>query len=561
MRRLLRFLSPGEGEASQPLPALRPGVILAGDGDEAELRDLQLGQVVKLGEAAARIVTLLDGTRSAEELLVAAGELLGEEVNPLGLVELLQALDRRALLDTPRARAVATQGLVRADIAALNRAAQRSRNATDYVPAGEDKSLPIRTTQSATFSCHSCNRCCSERNVLGPIRREERDRILDGFSSLGQRYNADPSHFIPLPGGGGPPIYLMRTQGGFCTYLERDGLCRIHSELGEEFKPDVCRAYPFRAVRTPSGWDVGMSVGCPTVASGGGDDATELIERTIHSLGSRFPGIRRMPLAVRLRPGATVAYERYAAWEEATLEALADESVQPIETWLKAMDSFHQLADSAQASGTDEDSSETIPSEGVGEPGESTRSSTDTILRDLTLWAELLVGLEPTDPIALRRFRSGVLRVRLRLGEHGDDAPVLAENARRLLRTQFPDEGVGWLTAETLEASPLSDDGAGGFSRPPEGSDASVQRRFLSQSLMEKRVFEYGSVARGLLSLSLLTAILSLDILDGDELQPGISDVAFLAGHTQLVDLFDTRASVRAVEDQPEAHRLILAPH
>jgi len=560
LRRLLRFFSPGNGEASQPLPALRPGVLLLGEGDDTELRDLQLGQVVKLGDAAARIVQLLDGTRTSDDLLVEASRVLGEEVNPLGLVELLQALDRRALLDTPRARMVASQGLIRADIASLNRLSRRSRNLEDFVPTDAPEDLTVQMAPGAKFSCHSCNRCCSERNVLGPIHREERDQILSAFSEAGLQGDADPNHFLPLPSAGGPPVYLLRTQGGFCSYLDSDGMCRIHRELGEEHKPAVCRAFPFRPVRTPSGWDVGMSLGCPTVAAGGGELATGEATRTLIELGSHLPTARQVPLAVEVRPGFRVAYPRYQAWEAAALEALADESSPPIEAWLSAIDSFMALADSAESSensppGGDVDG---VPPEGMGVPGDNPEQSADSILRDLTLWSELLVGLEPTDPVAIRRFRSGAVRVRQRVAKHGDAPSVLAEHARRLLRAQFPDEEVGWLTGDTLEASPLSGDHISTDLATATGADREVQRRFLSQSLIEKRAFEYGNVGRGLLALTVFTSILGLTELDGDELQPGVADIAYLVGHTQLMDILDTRASMRAAESSADVHRLLL---
>jgi len=560
LRRLLRFFSPGNGESSQALPALRPGVLLLGEGDETELRDLQLGQIVKLGDAAASIVALLDGTRTSDELLLEAARVLGEEVNPLGLVELLQALDRRALLDTPRARMVASQGLVRADISSLDRLSRRQRNLEDFVPTDDTEESPVHMAPNAKFSCHSCNRCCSERNVLGPIHKDERDRILAAFEDAGLRLDADTNRFIPLPGGGGPPIYLLRTQGGFCSYLEPDGMCRIHRSLGEEHKPAVCRTFPFKPVRTPSGWDVGMSLGCPTVASGEGDAAHDEAGRTLIALGSNLPSARQVPLSVEVRPGVKLAYARYAAWEEAALTALADESTSPLVAWLSSIESFLALVDSARTSDKVPYETEAggVPPEGIGNPGETPAESADSILADLTLWSELLVGLEPTDPIAIRRFRSGAVRVRQRLANHGDAPSVLAEHARRLLRAQFPDEEVAWLTADTLESSPLSGDGPFTDFQEAAGASADVQRRFLSQSLVEKRAFEYGSVGRGLLALSVFTAILGLEKLEGDELQPGVADIAYLVGHNQITDILDTRASMRSAEGDAEVHRMLL---
>ncbi|MEE2828499.1 MAG: YkgJ family cysteine cluster protein, partial [Myxococcota bacterium] len=320
MRRLFRSLSPDEGQSSQPLPGLRPGVILLGEGEETELRDMQLGQVVKLGEAASLIVQLLDGSRTADELLRDASKSLGEEVNPLGLVELLQALDRRALLDTPRARMVATQGLVRADIASLNRLAARARSLEAFIPEDDPDDIAVRMTPNASFTCHSCTRCCSERNTLGPIDRDERDRILEAFSLKGQTGDADVSNFLPIPRGESSVSYHLRTRGGFCAYLNKDGMCRIHEDLGEELKPAVCRSFPFLPTRTPEGWDVGLSLSCPTVAAGGGSDPTEQATRVLVQLGSRLPEARQTVETVPLTATVSVPYSDYRNWEESSLE-------------------------------------------------------------------------------------------------------------------------------------------------------------------------------------------------------------------------------------------------
>ena len=120
------------------------------------------------------------------------------------------------------------------------------------------------------------------------------------------------------------------------------------------------------------------------------------------------------------------------------------------------------------------------------------------------------------------------------------------------------DEEVGWLTADTLESSPLSAHNTlTDLARTNEGS-TEIQRRFLCQSLIEKRAFEYGSIGRGLLALTIFAAILGLEELEGDELQPVVADVAYLVGHTQIMDILDTRASMRAAESSAEVHRVLL---
>ena len=569
MPRRLQLLSQNDGKASLPLPGLRPGVVMLGDGEDGELRDVQLGQVVKLGEVASVIVGLLDGTRDAEALLADAARILGDELNPLGLVELLQALDRRALLDTPRARMVVAQGLVRADIAALQRLAQRRKLIQEYEADDAEVSLPLMAPGSA-FACESCNRCCSEDHLLGPVTRPERDAILLGFAQKADERGADPSNFIPLPTGGPEPVYLLRPREGSCSYLDRDGLCRVHKILGEEIKPGVCRLFPYRAVHTPDGWHAGMSLICPTVAAGEGPDPRPDARRTIGALRVITPHLRQLPDSVLVTDGVTVPWADYRGWEQETLEALADLDVPVNTAWIERLKAFEDLVETARAEIDDdlslgpdlqETTAETPPlSEEIEATLELSAPGTaaDRLLRDLALWSELLVGLEAADPMALRRFRSGMLRVRGLVGVGDEAAPVLAELARLERRRSL-----------SAESASVSEPGAvtrSDFAVPTDllpdelariqGEGA--QRRFLSQSIADKRAFDYGTVARGFLALTVLTSALQLDRVEGDEHHPRLSDIAYLVNHPQLTDIFDTRTVVRSRSVDPAVHALIL---
>jgi Fe-S-cluster containining protein len=565
--RRLTTSNPTDGKAALPLPGLRPGVVMLGEGEDAELRDVQLGQVVKLGEVASVIVGLLDGTRDAEGLLADAARVLGEELNPLGLVELLQALDRRALLDTPRARMVVAQGLVRADIAALQRLANRRKLILDYEPDGAEVPLPQMAPGSA-FACKSCNRCCSEDHLLGPVTRAERDAILLGFAEKGDDRGADPSNFLPLPTAGSAPVYLLRPREGHCSYLGRDGLCRVHSVLGEEVKPSVCRLFPFRAVATPDGWHVGMSLLCPTVAAGEGPDPRPEARRTVRALQVLTPHLRKVPDTVLLTDGLPVPWATFAEWEQDAQRALADEGTPVAEAWLAAIDAFEEMVETARAEMDDDLSlgpdlqQTTAESPPLTDEIEATvelndpGAAADLLLKDLALWSELLVGLEAADPMALRRFRSGVLRVRGRVGVRANAAPVLAELARLDARRAAPPAGVSAPGAVTSDDFAVPTDLLPDQLAQQQGE--AVQRRFLSQALAEKRAFEYGTIARGLLALTVLVSTLRLDRIEGDERHPRVSDVAYLVNHPQLTDIIDTRSVVRSRAAEAGVHAVLL---
>ena len=549
-----------------PLPGLRPGVVMVGEGEEAELRDLQLGQVVKLGEVASIIVALLDGTRDAEALLRDAGRALGEELNPMGLVELLQALDRRALLDTPRARMVVAQGLVRADIAALQRLARRSKALERYDHTDDDvEATPeVRLAEGSRFSCQSCNRCCPEQHLLGPVTRDERDAILAGFAAEDDPKGSDPSNFIPLPTGADDPTYLLRPRDGHCSYLGDDGKCRVHSVLGVDVKPAVCRMFPFRGVRTPQGWDLGMSLSCPTVASGGGPDPSDEIRDSLGPLRVLSNNLAKLPEDIPLAEGTTVDYAAWQAWESSAVSGLQGEDDDDVTgAWLAALEGFSSLITDASADDLDlsgpvdgADDADFVPPEGVGDPGDDPTAAADLLLKDLAFWAELLVGREAADPMSLRRFRSGVLRLRGQVGKNADAAPVLAEVARLEARRADPNTAEPWMLRDTDYYKLPKAGGEKAVS--VSSSDPDVQRRFLAQALLEKRPMEYGTAGRGLIALTVFLALMRLDVVPGDELHPRLEDLAYLVHHPQLTDIIDTRASVRGFETSRDVHAALL---
>ena len=580
-----------------PLPGLRPGVILMGEGENAELRDLRMGQVVRLGAVAGVVVALLDGTRDAEAILRDAARILGDDLNPLGLVELLQALDRRALLDTPRARMVVAEGNVRADIAALNRISRRSKPIAAYEAEtlggrGEttiSPSGPPLMAPSSAFVCRSCGRCCSDQHLLGPVSRDERDAILAGFAARGDRAGSDPTNFVPLATGSTPPVFLLRPREGDCSYLGKDGRCRVHAELGEHLKPIVCRTFPFRPVWTPGGWHVGMSLSCPTVAKGLGPAPAAEAGRTIRGLPILHAHLREVPELLPSADGRVMGWEDYAAWEQDAIARIEDHQIPPAEAWLESVRAFIELVPRANEMSPDVRTGELkamgeippsqtvpgtlVPRAGIGEGPSEARAGIDVLLRDLALWVELLSGLEAADPAALRRFRHALLRLRYEVGEDSLAAAPSAEYARLRHRaigttsmSSMPSVGEVWTRPRcrtwpaTVSIDESTTDPGTVFDREPpaRGGDPRVQRRFLVQAIVEKRIFEYGTLTRGLLSVSILFAALQLDEILGDESAVQVVDLAYLLHHPQLADVLDSRGSLRRIAMMPAAYEALL---
>jgi len=54
----------------------------------------------------------------------------------------------------------------------------------------------------------------------------------------------------------------LRRERGECVFLDDDRACRIHTAIGYEAKPEVCRMYPMVMVRAENGIRVALDPGC-----------------------------------------------------------------------------------------------------------------------------------------------------------------------------------------------------------------------------------------------------------------------------------------------------------
>jgi Fe-S-cluster containining protein len=113
------------------------------------------------------------------------------------------------------------------------------------------------------FSCRGCTHCC--RFAVVEVDANQAASIRAGVSN--RHGIADPFQVDRKTG----RIYLERVDGA-CVFLEADGRCAIHAQLGYAAKPPACRQFPFGLVRPPGGpVIVRASFFCPTIARNEGD--------------------------------------------------------------------------------------------------------------------------------------------------------------------------------------------------------------------------------------------------------------------------------------------------
>ncbi len=135
--------------------------------------------------------------------------------------------------------------------------------------------LPI-LEKNTRFSCASCGDCCNQpwRTVI----EADKAAALDDhdFSSyprlVGRRYYHPPAD-------GQPGFFdLAKVEGTKCLFLDTDGLCIIHKELGEAAKPRMCRQFPFISSRTRVDHRISANFGCPSVQANRGRLLTEQVD-------------------------------------------------------------------------------------------------------------------------------------------------------------------------------------------------------------------------------------------------------------------------------------------
>lgn len=144
---------------------------------------------------------------------------------------------------------------------------------------------PQTTDPTAQFACSCCTLCCNQpwNTHIEPDKAERLDaHDFSAYPHLADRPRYDAS------GTNRKDLYrIPKRDGTRCLYLDDDGLCIIHKELGPEAKPDMCLQFPYMVARTWTEDRVSVNYGCPAVQTSRGlplsdqlDDIAALVPRT-----------------------------------------------------------------------------------------------------------------------------------------------------------------------------------------------------------------------------------------------------------------------------------------
>lgn len=133
-------------------------------------------------------------------------------------------------------------------------------------------SLPIVILPTVEkWDCHQCGICC--RGSLVPLSNEDVARLNEQKWTEHADY-VGTKIMVPNPSTKNR-FRLAQRKDGSCVFLQADGLCRIHAELGYEAKPTICRVFPLQLI--PRGSDVALTIrrACPSSAADKGRSVKE----------------------------------------------------------------------------------------------------------------------------------------------------------------------------------------------------------------------------------------------------------------------------------------------
>ncbi|MFQ5411373.1 MAG: YkgJ family cysteine cluster protein, partial [Phycisphaerae bacterium] len=138
---------------------------------------------------------------------------------------------------------------------------------------------------SVRFGCGSCTACCDQpwRTLIEASKARALDEHdFSGYPKLaGKRFYSrsaisEKSRSGMSGGAASESKYVLaKGEGTRCLFLDRDGLCIIHKELGPEAKPNMCRQFPFLSARNWVEDRVSANFGCPSVQQSSGQSLTE----------------------------------------------------------------------------------------------------------------------------------------------------------------------------------------------------------------------------------------------------------------------------------------------
>jgi Fe-S-cluster containining protein len=190
---------------------------------------------------------------------------------------------------------------------------------------------------------------------------------------------------------------LAKGEGTRCLFLDHDGLCIIHKELGPDAKPAMCRQFPFLPSRTWTDDRVSVNYGCPSAqASRGAALADQRGQIEASTPRSQRPH-KGAGVNVRLDRTRTIRHSEYESLMERCMAIFgAAESGSVWSRFAKVLDSL----DSWPADGAADDDRKASADEVIAPANRSALPMPSRLLFASTLYPDTLPS-EPTGKVGL----------------------------------------------------------------------------------------------------------------------------------------------------------------
>ena len=135
--------------------------------------------------------------------------------------------------------------------------------------------LPLKPLPTVErWDCHQCGICC--RGSIVPLSDEDLARLKSQHWE--ERADLKGTATVVRESWLGREYRLAHRPDGSCVFLEPDGLCRIHKELGFDAKPLVCRMFPLQVVPRDGVAMLTIRRACPSAAADKGRPVSEHLE-------------------------------------------------------------------------------------------------------------------------------------------------------------------------------------------------------------------------------------------------------------------------------------------
>ncbi|NOX57567.1 MAG: YkgJ family cysteine cluster protein [Planctomycetes bacterium] len=126
------------------------------------------------------------------------------------------------------------------------------------------------------FSCGSCTKCCDQ--PWGTLIEHDKAHALDAHDFGAHAQLADKKFYDADKETPEGYYVLAKGEGTRCLFLDTDGLCIIHKEMGPAAKPYPCLKFPYTVTQTQTDDRVSVDYGCPAVQSQQGPKLSEQLD-------------------------------------------------------------------------------------------------------------------------------------------------------------------------------------------------------------------------------------------------------------------------------------------